>query len=132
MVFVTGGTGFLGAYIIKHLVEKGISVRALRRSSKTPFYIPNNIFEKVEWVQGDVLDVSLLYDVMQGVDGVIHVAALVSYQPEDRRRMFQTNVDGTANVVNAAIENNVNRFVHISSIAALGRSGKAEKVTEDR
>lgn len=132
MVFVTGGTGFLGAYIIMDLVEKGIPVRALQRVSPPPFFMPAHVAEKVEWVPGDVLDVTVLHEAMQGVDGVIHSAALVSYQPADRRRMFQINVDGTANVVNAALNNNVKRLVHISSIAALGRSGQAEKITEDR
>lgn len=132
MVFVTGGTGFLGAYILKKLVEKGIPVRALRRSSKRPFFIPPAVFEKVEWVSGDVLDVVSLHEAMQGVSGVIHAAALVSYQPSDRKRLYQVNVEGTANVVNAALDAGVNRFVHISSIAALGRSARAEKITEAR
>jgi nucleoside-diphosphate-sugar epimerase len=132
MVFVTGGTGFLGAYIIKHLVAKGLHVRALRRSNKAPFFIDPAIIEAVEWVPGDVLDVVALEEAMQGADAVVHAAAVVSYQPADRARMYQTNVEGTANVVNAALEAGVNRFVHISSIAALGRSGRSEKVTEDR
>lgn len=132
MVFVTGGTGFLGAYILKNLVEKNIPVRALRRSATQPFFIPEAVLENVEWVAGDVLDVVSLHQAMQGVDAVIHAAALVSYQPSDRHRMYQTNVEGTANVVNAAIEAGVRRFIHISSIAALGRSAKAEKITEDR
>lgn len=131
MVFVTGGTGFLGAYIIKNLVEKNIPVRALCRSVRLPHFIPAAVFEKVEWVQGDVLDVVLLHDALQGMDGVIHAAAVVSYNAADRRQMYQTNVDGTANMVNAAIEAGVKRFVHISSIAALGRSAKAEKITEE-
>jgi dihydroflavonol-4-reductase len=132
MVFVTGGTGFLGAYILKNLVEKGIPVRALRRSAKFPFFIPAAVSEKVDWVPGDVLDVVSLQQAMQGVDAVIHAAAFVSYLPADRPKMYQVNVDGTANVVNAAIEASVRRFVHISSIAALGRSAKAEKITEER
>jgi dihydroflavonol-4-reductase len=131
-VFVTGGTGFLGAYIIKALVEKGIAVRALRRAVATPFFIPQSIFEKVEWIQGDVLDVVTLHEALQGAEGVVHAAAVVSYHPSDRARMYQTNVEGTANVVNAAIAGGVKRFVHISSIAALGRSAKSERVTEDR
>ena len=58
MVLVTGGTGFLGSYIIKALVEKGYKVRAIRRStSKLPFFLPASVFEQVEWVEGDVLDV---------------------------------------------------------------------------
>lgn len=132
MVFITGGTGFLGAYLIKNLVEKGIAVRAIRRSAALPFFIPASVFEKVEWVPGDVLDVVGLHEAMQGADAVIHAAAVVSYHASDRAQMYQTNVEGTANVVNAAIENNIRRFVHISSIAALGRTGKNSSVSEDR
>ena len=56
MVLVTGGTGFLGAYIIKALIEKGNAVRAIRRSPKLPSYISKDIFDKVQWVDGDVID----------------------------------------------------------------------------
>ncbi len=63
-VLVTGGTGFLGAYIIKNLVEKGHIVRAIRRSSKPPFFIDKTILDKVEWVDGDVLDVVALSEAM--------------------------------------------------------------------
>ena len=66
MVLVTGGTGFLGSYIIKHLVEKGYRVRAIRREKAVlPFYIPKEIFEKVEWVTGDILDVISLEEAME-------------------------------------------------------------------
>jgi nucleoside-diphosphate-sugar epimerase len=132
MVLVTGGTGFLGAYIVKNLVEKNIGVRAIRRSEKTPFFIPHCIIDKVEWVDGDVLDVVSLDEAMQGVDGVIHSAAYVSFYKKERSRMYQINVEGTANVVNAAIEQNIPRFVHISSVAAIGRKTKAEVVTEEK
>ena len=132
MVFITGGTGFLGAYVIQNLVAKGIPVRALRRSAVVPFFIPPAVFEKVEWVDGDVLDVVALQQAMQGVDAVIHAAAVVSYHAADQKKMYQTNVEGTANVVNAAIEAGVRRLVHVSSIAALGRTGNGGTVTEDR
>lgn len=132
MVFVTGGTGFLGAYIIKNLVEKGHAVRAIRRSSNLPFFIPAHIWQKVEWIEGDVLDVVALHDAMQGVQGVIHSAAVVSFHSHNRHEMYQTNIEGTANVVNAAVENNIERFLHVSSVAALGRTTKSEKVSEER
>jgi uncharacterized protein YbjT (DUF2867 family) len=68
-ILVTGGTGFLGAYIIKHLVEGGYHVRALRRTgSKLPSFIPAAVLEKVAWVNGDVLDIVSLEESMQGVD----------------------------------------------------------------
>ena len=96
MVFITGGTGFLGAYIIKNLVEKGLPVRALRRTAKTPFFIAKEIWDKVEWVEGDVLDVVSLEDALQGVDAVVHSAAVVSFSKDLRQQMYQTNIDGTA------------------------------------
>ena len=76
-VLVTGGTGFIGAYIIKELIQKGYSVRAIRRSNKLPFFISPDILNKAEWVNGDVLDVISLNEAMKGVDAVIHSAAVV-------------------------------------------------------
>ena len=131
-VFVTGGTGFLGAYIIQALVEKGYTVRAIRRHDKLPFYIPASIWEKVEWIPGDILDIVGLEEAMEGMDAVIHAAAKVSFAARDRRELFHTNIEGTANVVNAALSNNVRRFIHVSSVAALGRTAKGETVTEDK
>lgn len=131
-VLVTGGTGFIGAYIIKELVEKGYAVRAIRRSNKLPFFISPDILNKVEWVNGDVLDVISLNEAMQGVDAVIHSAALVSFVKRERNQMYNTNVDGTANVVNLSLENGLKKLVHISSISALGRTSTGEKVTEEK
>ncbi len=132
MILVTGGTGFLGSYLIKNLVEKGLPVRALHRSDNFPFYIPRGIYDKVEWIKGDVLDLVSLDDAMKNVESIIHTAAIVSFSKDKRKEMYQVNVEGTENVVNMALENNVNRLVHISSIAALGRTTKPEMVTEEK
>lgn len=131
-VLVTGGTGFLGAYIIKALVEKGYTVRAIRRSAQLPAYISPEIFSKVEWVAGDVLDVISLEEAMEGMDIVIHSAAVVSFVNKGRKKMYQVNVDGTANIVNTALEKNVKRLVHISSVAALGRTMGGGHVNEEK
>ena len=65
MILVTGGTGFLGAYIIKHLVTKGYDVRAIRReNSKLPFFISPDLLTKVDWVDGDILDIISLEEAM--------------------------------------------------------------------
>ncbi|MEI9944047.1 MAG: SDR family NAD(P)-dependent oxidoreductase [Chitinophagaceae bacterium] len=133
LILVTGGTGFLGAYIIKALIEKGYSVRAIKRSTaKLPFYIPKQILDKVEWVEGDVLDIISLEDAMEGVDAVIHSAGVVSFLKKDRKNMYQVNVEGTINVVNVALEKNIKRLVHISSIAALGRLANSGHVDEEK
>ena len=132
MVLVTGGTGFLGSYIIQQLVEKGYKVRALRRSTTVPAWIPAAIFNSVEWVDGDILDVVSLEDAMEGVDAIIHSAAVVSFAKQDRVNMYQVNVEGTANVVNIALEKNIRRLVYISSVAALGRTANGGHVTEEK
>jgi nucleoside-diphosphate-sugar epimerase len=133
MVLVTGGTGFLGSYIIKELVERNYPVRAIRRNtSKLPFYIPARIFEKVEWVEGDVLDPVSLDEAMEDADAVIHSAAIISFHKADKQKMYHVNVQGTANVVNTAIDKNISRVVHISSVAALGRSKTGGHINEER
>ncbi|MDF2190747.1 NAD-dependent epimerase/dehydratase family protein [Paraflavitalea sp. CAU 1676] len=131
-VFVTGGTGFLGAYIIQELVERGFAVRGLRRSARFPFFIPVNIMEQVEWVEGDILDVVSLDEAMEGIDAVIHAAAKVSFDPKEKEELFHINIDGTANVVNMALDKGVTRFVHISSVAALGRTANGDHVNETK
>lgn len=130
-ILLTGATGFLGSYILQELIEHGYPVRALRRSTKPLPWIPTNILERVEWIEGDVLDVIALQDALVEVDTVIHSAAVVSFHPADRKRMYQVNVDGTKHVVDMALEAGTRRIVHISSVAALGRTASESWVDED-
>jgi dihydroflavonol-4-reductase len=83
-------------------------------------------------VEGDVLDVVALQDAMEGADAVIHSAAVVSFAKKDWKDMYQVNVEGTANVVNMALEKNIRRLVHISSVAALGRTANGGHVNEEK
>lgn len=132
MILITGGTGFLGAYVIKNLVEKGHRVRAIRRSAKLPFFIDEDVLNKVEWVEGDVLDVVSLADAMQGVDALVHSAAVVAFSKAARKEMYNVNVEGTTNVINTALECGVKRLLHVSSVAAVGRTGTEATVTEEK
>jgi nucleoside-diphosphate-sugar epimerase len=131
IVLVTGGTGFLGAYIISELVENGYAVRAIHRNGRMPFFLPDAIREKVEWVRCDIRDPLGLEDAMAGVGAVIHAAAKVSFLKKERRELYSVNIDGTAHVVNAALTRQVPRFVHVSSVAALGRTNGGE-VSEEK
>lgn len=131
-ILITGGTGFLGSYIIAELVRKNYQVRAIRRGNKLPLHTDPAILQKVEWVEGDILDVMSLEDAMQGVDTVIHSAAIVSFAAADKQQMMQVNVDGTANVVNMALEAGISRLVYISSVAAVGRDAAGGSVDESR
>lgn len=131
-VLVTGGTGFIGAYIIQELITKGYSVKALHRSNNFPFYISKETLSKVEWIQGDILDVVMLENAMDNVDAIIHSAAIVSFDKKLREQMYRINVEGTANVVNLALEKNIKRLIHISSVAAIGRTAKGQTVDEEK
>ncbi|MFM7671518.1 MAG: SDR family NAD(P)-dependent oxidoreductase [Bacteroidota bacterium] len=130
-ILLTGATGFLGSYLLKELIENGHTVRALYRTSKELPWIPASILSQVNWVQGDVLDVVSLEEALKDVDTVIHSAAVVSFNRQERKRMYQVNVDGTANVVNMALEAGTRRFIHISSVAALGRTETESWVNEE-
>jgi dihydroflavonol-4-reductase len=131
-ILVTGGTGFLGAYIISELMQNGYSVRAINRHGLIPFFLPEAVRKEVEWLRCDVRDPVGLEDAMTGVDAVIHAAAKISFSGKERRELWSTNIEGTANVVNAALQQNIRRFLYVSSVAALGRTGGSEEVTEEK
>ena len=117
MNFVTGASGLVGSHLIQSLLAKGQEVRALYRSSIPTF----KGAEKVNWVQGDILDVVSLDAALKGIKNVYHCAAIVAFTPKQASAMLQANVAGTANVVNACIQNNIIKLVYVSSVAALGR-----------
>src|SRR6185437_3846749 len=86
---------------------------------------------KLEVIQCDILDVIKLEESMQGIRQVYHSAASVSFDPKDKMRILKMNIEGTANVVNACIDANVKKLVHVSSGSALGRIREGETVTEE-
>ena len=131
MILVTGGTGLLGSHLIHNLVSAGKSVRATYRDSKRiekvkslfSFYnTPFEVFQSIEWVECDVLDVVTLEEAMTGCEEVYHCAAMVSFQKKDYQTMLRINKYGTANVVNIAMGLGVKRFLHVSSTAAAGKT----------
>ncbi|UOG74391.1 NAD-dependent epimerase/dehydratase family protein [Hymenobacter tibetensis] len=125
MIFVTGGSGLVGSFLIPALVARGLPVRALYRKQ-----IPViEGAEVVEWVEGDVRDTSLLKGALAGVTHVFHCAGLVSYAPQDEEALLQVNVEGTAAVVDACLETIGVRLCQVSSVAALG--GGSESAEEE-
>ncbi len=141
MIFVTGGTGLVGTHLLYRLTSAGKNVKALKRKSsnlqqvqKTFSYYSENsqqLFDQIEWVDGDILDYFSLEKILKGVDQIYHCAAIVSFEKKERKRMIANNVEGTANLINAAIENGVGKICHVSSIAALGRLDNGQTVTEE-
>jgi len=128
MILVTGATGFLGAELVKQLTDQNIQVRAIRRSSsKIPALLQNNTL--VTWSIADINDPEDLADTFEGITKVYHCAATVSFDPRDKAKLLKVNIEGTENIVNLCVENNV-RLLHVSSIAALGYPKKDELISE--
>jgi len=130
-VLITGATGFLGSYLLRSLIKSGHqNIRALRRPNSDRSLVADTE-GLVEWVEGDVLDQPFIEEAMQGIRQVYHCAAVVSFDPRDVRMMLRVNVEGAANVVNAALWEGVDKLVHVSSIAAIGRSPSEKNVSEN-
>lgn len=142
MILITGATGLVGSHLAYDLVSSGCSVRALKRPDsnlpmiKKVFSLyaddPEGLFNKIEWIEGDVLDIFSLEDAMEGVDEVYHCAALVSFLPEDKKKLLRVNTEGTANVVNASISMKIRKLCHVSSIAALGRPERPAELIDEK
>ena len=117
MILVTGGAGLVGKELIAQLVAGGQKIRAIY--NKTP--LPDFHSGSVEQVHCNILDTAGLEEAMSGVELVYHCAAVVNFNPTMKAAMFSVNIDGTANIINAALDAGIQKLVHVSSVAALGR-----------
>lgn len=143
MILVTGGTGLVGAHLLLHLIESGNlgskQIRAIYRNSSTILktkalfnhYQKGTLFDAIEWVQADILDVPSLEKVFIGIDYVYHSAALISFDSKDENKLRKINIEGTANIVNFCLAKNIKKLCHISSVAALGDLAPNETVVTE-
>ena len=136
MVLVTGGTGLVGSHLLLHLIENGESVRAMYRNLESiqktknlfSYYEKESLFEKIQWLKADILDIPSLEIAFENAKYVYHCAAFISFDPKDEDAIRKTNIEGTANVVNFCIAKNVQKLCFTSSIAALGDMKENEKI----
>ncbi|MEZ5012672.1 MAG: NAD-dependent epimerase/dehydratase family protein [Chitinophagales bacterium] len=131
MVFVTGATGLVGSYLCRYLIMQGEQVRACYRA-QSDFSLIADVRDKIEWVEGDILDPGSLEDALQGVEKVYHCAALISYVRSRHDDLMRINCEGTENVVNACLYAGIRKLVYVSSIAALGRTGKDGETIDEQ
>ncbi len=145
MILVTGGTGLVGAHLLRHLAAAGKKVRAIRRPHSAPGAVkeifgyypsgednatPGDLFGRIEWTEADMLDPFALEDALEGISHVYHCAAIVSFDPADRKRVISSNIDSTATLVNLCQDHNIEKLCHVSSVSALGHRYDGEPVTE--
>ncbi len=125
--FVTGATGFIGASIVRELLKDGLDVRALVRHGSDTRNLQG---VTVEWWQGDLLDQSALENGIRGCAWVFHAAADYRLWTRTPQAMYRANVDGTRNVLEAALKAGAERVVYTSSVGTLGNPGDGTPGTE--
>ncbi len=141
MILVTGGTGLVGTHLLYDLTRSGKKVRVIKREKSNlsnvkkvfSYYTSDAdaLLKNIEWVDADLYDVYSLMDAMNDITEVYHCAAMVSFEKKNEAEMMKINIEGTANMVNAALEKGVKKFCHVSSIASLGRAERGGLTTEE-
>ena len=140
MILISGGTGLVGSHLVLELAKKGKHLCLLKRHSSN-LQILEKVFswngleysrfsENITYADGDLLDPCSIHDALGHIEEVYHCAALVSFNPKDRLKIQETNVLGTANLVNACLEKGIKKFCHVSSIASFGEEPNGEAVNE--
>ena len=128
---VTGATGLVGMHVVLDLLINNEDVKATYTKKSNfdfinnlfSFYNKKNLLKKIEWVEMDIEDVTKIYHEINNIDHIFHCAAIVSFSKKQRKKMQNINIKGTANIVNACLENKVKKLGFISSVAAIGRKG---------
>ena len=140
MILVTGATGLVGSHLLISLLQENDSVKALYRNYKHIEKVKNvfayknqlNLFDKINWIVGDITDIPSLDAAFENISSVYHCAALISFDPKDEEKLRKINIEGTANIVNCCIDFGVKKLCHVSSIAALGDTKEGETtITEE-
>lgn len=138
---VTGATGLVGAHLVYELLQRHSRVRAIHRAGSDREFLrkvfgyyskdADALFEKIDFVEADLLDIPALEKALEGTTHLYHCAAIVSFAPQDRKEVIFDNAAMTAAVVDAAISRKVEKMVHVSSVAALGRQPGQEHFDEE-
>jgi nucleoside-diphosphate-sugar epimerase len=123
-VLVTGGAGFIGSHVVDRLVNDAYSVRIIDNLSTGKLMNINPHFGKgaVDFVRGDIRDSELVRKCVHDVDAVVHLAAITSvpFSVKQPQLTYETNVNGTLNLLNSCAEEKVEKFIFISSCSVYG------------
>lgn len=117
MILITGTTGLVGSHLLKELSKTNAQIIAIYNKTKPSLDLVN----LATWKQADILDINALEDILQDVKQVYHCAAMVSFNPKEKVLLQQLNIEGTTNIVNACINANVEKLIHVSSVATLNK-----------
>ncbi|MFC1851961.1 SDR family oxidoreductase [candidate division CSSED10-310 bacterium] len=125
---VTGAAGFIGSHVVRELLARNIEVKALIRPGEPTTNLDGLDVQKVI---GDILDYEAISKALQDVDTLFHLAAIYAIWMSDWSKIYEVNMQGSRNVLWAAVEQNIEKVVYTSSIAAIGIAPGEEVSTED-
>lgn len=141
MVFITGSTGLVGGHLLVQLFKRGEKIKALRRSTSNFGELEiickhysiefTEIYSKVEWITGDLLDKTSYSSALKDVSTIYHCAAIVSFGNCTPDVLQQINIEGTRNLTKLALKHKISCFAFVSSIGALGQSRNDQPITEE-
>ncbi len=140
MIFVTGGTGLVGCHLLVELAQKQQPIRALKRKTSNTKIVEDffaeqqlaEFYQWINWVEGELTDVTELPNLLKDVTTIYHTAAFVSFDERNEEEIFTTNIQGTESLVNEAIEANVEEFFFVSSIASMDDLNPVTKKIDER
>ncbi|WP_271393434.1 NAD-dependent epimerase/dehydratase family protein [Aequorivita sinensis] len=130
MILVTGGTGLVGSHLLYFLLQENEKVRAIHRaksdlnSVKKIFSLytseADSLYNKIEWVEASVNDIPALTEAFKNITRVYHCAAIISFDSSEYKLLKKVNIEGTANIVNLSLANDVKKLCYVSSVSTLG------------
>lgn len=140
MVFVTGGTGMLGSYLMLELLKQGKSIKASKRigsslvNTKIIFRQfsaqADELFSEINWIDLDLFDQNNIEEHLTDITEIYHCAAQINSSRKNKGIQIYNNQKITENLVNAALNKNITKFCHVSSISALGNSINNKAISE--
>jgi len=142
MILVTGATGLVGTHLLIKLVQEKQPIRALYRSEKKKEHAKKvfsyflkeheiSLFDRIEWIKGDITNIPSLDDAFEGITHVYHCAAWITFNPKHNTKLRKVNIEGTANVVNLCLLHNIQKLCYVSTIATLEEGTNASFIDED-
>ena len=141
MILVTGGTGLVGSHLLYQICQSETKVRAIKRAHSNTNLVrqvfsyytekADALFQKIEWVDADLLNISELDFAFQGATKVYHCAAWISFNPKHKTKMMHTNIESTTNVVNLCLAHHIKKLCYVSSVAAIGQTINGGSIDEN-
>ncbi|RPD96519.1 NAD-dependent epimerase/dehydratase family protein [Aureibaculum marinum] len=131
MILVTGGTGLVGSHLLFSLAKQHNKIVAIHRKNSDLNAVKNvfsyytddyeQLFNSIIWFKADINDIPALSEAFKGITKVYHCAAMISFSKTDYYKMRKINIEGTANIVNLSISNQIKKLCFVSSVAAIGK-----------